>query len=71
LPFALISSSCSSNKIIDNDTLFNTTRRLDSFQSQVFLLIPYTPTKRQLSLLMEIKTKVEIKDNGCSSYAAD
>jgi hypothetical protein len=43
LPFALISSSCSSNKIIDNDTLFNTTWELE-FIEQVFHIYTYKKT---------------------------
>jgi heat shock protein HslJ len=68
--FALISSSCSSNKIIDNDTLFNTTWELEFISEPGIPFNTLYPNKKPIITFDKITKKVS-GNNSCNGYAAD
>jgi heat shock protein HslJ len=68
--FALISISCSSNKIIDDDSLFNTTWELEYISGPDMSFNDLYPNKKPTITFDKITKKVT-GNNSCNGYAAD
>jgi len=68
--FALISISCSSNKIIDDDSLFNTTWELEYISGPDISFNDLYPNKKP-TITFDKTTKKVSGNNSCNGYAAD
>jgi heat shock protein HslJ len=68
--FALISISCSSNKIIDNEKLFNTSWELEYISGPDINFNDLYPNKKPTITFDKITKKVT-GNNSCNGYAAD